>query len=405
MKSQNFQVVFALTIVALAFSACDPSSEELAEQTNEAELIAIGETAIAQMTVEAASTPTPEPPTPTPLPPTTTPEPWDATVSALTTGLRQEPHLNSQVMEKLLGGTKVDLLAITEDKKWVQVTAYMEGDSAIEGWLLVNMLILNVSLDDLEVDTETVFVQPPTHTPVPTEVPLGERYVNYLLERGFTYYPDQDQYMKQAGRGWLLAAAQDGGQMVGYAIRVPITPEELSEVLAYLEEAGEFLDPGYGWETILVAENGMSQGYTEGRAWKNGRFADYRIVALDATSSRVTFIFLDKLSVIPNPMTFVSSTDCTTSKHLFSYIRSFQRVDVNSSYTVTFSNGYSESHNLDWMTNGQSHTSTVDVDFAGGYAANFSYKIRYVGNDGSSATLIWTCETGEVLQSSWNPAD
>ena len=77
MKSQNSQVVLALIIVALAFSACGPSSEELAEQTKEAELIAIGETAIAQKTVEAASTPTPEPSatfTPTSTP-TATPTP------------------------------------------------------------------------------------------------------------------------------------------------------------------------------------------------------------------------------------------------------------------------------------------------------------------------------------------
>jgi len=49
--------------------------------------------------------------------PTATHEPWDATVSALATGLRQLPHLNSQVMETLPGGTAVDLLAITEDQK------------------------------------------------------------------------------------------------------------------------------------------------------------------------------------------------------------------------------------------------------------------------------------------------
>ncbi|MCK5634460.1 MAG: hypothetical protein KAI06_05210, partial [Anaerolineales bacterium] len=112
-----------------------------------------------------------------------------------------------------------------------------------------------------------------------------------------------------------------------------------------------------------------------------------------------------KESIIPNPMTLVSSTDCTESNWQFSYKRSFQRVDANSSYTLTGSNGYYANENMDWLTLGQSHTSNVDVDFDGGYAANFNYKIQYVGNDGSSATLIWNCETGEVLQSSWNPAD
>jgi len=108
--------------------------------------------------------------------PTAIPEQWDATVSALSTGLRQLPHLNSQVMETLPGGTTVDLLAITEDKKWVEVAAYLAGDSAIKGWLQVDKLRLTVSLDGLEVDTETAFVPPPTRTPNP-EIPLEEQYI------------------------------------------------------------------------------------------------------------------------------------------------------------------------------------------------------------------------------------
>ena len=110
-------------------------------------------------------------------------------------------------------------------------------------------------------------------------------------------------------------------------------------------------------------------------------------------------------SIIPNPMFLLTSTDCTKSNWQFSYTRSFQRVDANSSYTLTGSNGYYASENMDWMAVGQSHTSDLDVSLEGGYAANFNYKIQYIGNDGSSATLIWNCETGEVLQSSWTPAD
>ena len=109
---------------------------------------------------------TPSPPTATPIPPTITPEPWDATVSAISTGLRQLPVLTSQVIATLPGGTTLDLLAVTEDQEWVQATAYLGGGSAIRGWLLAKQLKLNVSLDDLEVDTETAFV-PPTASPEP----------------------------------------------------------------------------------------------------------------------------------------------------------------------------------------------------------------------------------------------
>ncbi len=120
----------------------------------------------------------PVPPTATPIPPTITPETWDATVSAVATSLRQLPHLNSQVMKTLPGGAKVDLLAITEDREWVQATAYL-GDWKGTGWLQVDKLRLNVSLDDLDVDTETVFVQPspegdqPAATPAMEPTPLG----------------------------------------------------------------------------------------------------------------------------------------------------------------------------------------------------------------------------------------
>jgi hypothetical protein len=104
-------------------------------------------------------TATPVTPTATSVPPTPTitPVPWDGEVNAISTGLRQQPHLNSRVIKALPARTKVDLLATTEDQKWVRVTAYFEGTKRV-GWLQVAMLKLNVSLDDLEVDTETAFV-------------------------------------------------------------------------------------------------------------------------------------------------------------------------------------------------------------------------------------------------------
>jgi TolB protein len=117
--------------------------------------------------------------TATPVQPTVTTVPWDAQVNALSNGLRELPHLNSKVMERLMGGTKIDLLAVTEDREWVQAIYALEDDSTLTGWLQVDMLRLNVSLDDLDVDTETVFVLPspegdqPAATPAPEPTPLG----------------------------------------------------------------------------------------------------------------------------------------------------------------------------------------------------------------------------------------
>ncbi len=196
---------------------------------------------------------TPVPPTVTPIPPTITPEPWDAEVNALSTGLRQLPHLNSKVIEALPAGTKVDLLAITEDEDWVQATAYLEGGSTITGWLQVDKLSVNVSLDDLTVDTETAFVPPPTRTPGPTrtsrptELPLEERYIAYFVEKGFENLNNPNEYVKRAGRGFLFVAITDNedghNPQFGFISRINATQEERDLTLAHLDEAASFIDP------------------------------------------------------------------------------------------------------------------------------------------------------------------
>ncbi len=236
--------------------------------------------------VTATSVPptaTPAPPTATPIPPTITPEPWDALVSALAGNLREFPHLNSQIMHSLIGGAKVDLLAVSPDNKWVHVkTAAVEGNPILEGWLQVDKLVLNVSLDDLTVDVETVFVQPPTRTPGPTgtphptEIPLGERYVAHFVDRGFEYIPNQNRYMKTEGRLVLvIMTVDDQRQMVGYIIPEPLTSEEIDIVRDHLREAGEYLDPDFGWRTIGVALDSMSGGSQEGTVWIGGRSVVY----------------------------------------------------------------------------------------------------------------------------------
>ncbi|MFQ5922353.1 MAG: hypothetical protein ACE5M4_05870, partial [Anaerolineales bacterium] len=182
-----------------------------------------------------------------------------------------------------MGGTTVDLLAVTEDREWVQVI-YWDAASPIKGWLRVDKLELNVSLDSIEVDTETAFVPPPTRTPgptrtpVPTEVPLGERYVAHFIDRGFEYVPEQDRYMKTEGRLVLvIMAVDDQRQMVGYLVPEPLTSEEIDIVRDHLREASEFRDPDFGWRTIGVALDSISDGFPEGTAWFGGRSVVYLI--------------------------------------------------------------------------------------------------------------------------------
>ena len=197
------------------------------------------------------------PPTAPPAP-TITPELLDATVSALATGLRELPHLNSKVLERLMGGATVDLLAVTEDREWVQATAYLGGGSAIRGWIQVDKLKLNVSLDDLEVDTETAFVLPPTRTLRPTALPLNERFIAHFVERDFENPNNTTEYIKRAGRGFLFVAIEHGSDgsnpQFGFISRINATQEERDLTLAHLDEAAAFIDPVDG---VDIAYSGM----------------------------------------------------------------------------------------------------------------------------------------------------
>ncbi|TDI85203.1 MAG: hypothetical protein E2O74_03785 [Chloroflexi bacterium] len=179
-------------------------------------------------------------------------------MSALATGLRELPHLNSKVLERLLGGATVDLLAVTEDREWVQATAYLGGGSAIRGWIQVDKLKLNVSLDDLEVDTETAFVLPPTRTPRPTALPLNERFIAHFVERDFENPNNTTEYIKRAGRGFLFVAIEHGSDgsnpQFGFISRINATQEERDLTLAHLDEAAAFIDPVDG---VDIAYSGM----------------------------------------------------------------------------------------------------------------------------------------------------
>lgn len=237
-------------------------------------------------------TATPVPPTAIPIPPTITPEPWDAQVNALSTGLRQLPHLNSQVIEALPAGTTVDLLAITEDQEWVQATAYLEGGSTITGWLQVDKLRLNVSLDDMTVDTETVFVPPPTRTPGPTEVPLGERYMAHFVDQGFTVWNDLGVYAKVEGRQTLMVGDLENGQLVAYITPAVMTPDEVTVLREFLYEASGILDPVYGWDTILVALDTIDD-FPFGTAYKGGREVEYELV-VQGDNLIVTYMFMNE---------------------------------------------------------------------------------------------------------------
>ena len=278
LSRKNIWIGIAVILSGILLIGCEPSEEELAA-------------------TPVPPTVTPVPRTATPIPPTMTPESWDAEV-LFYIGLRELPHFNSHVMENLLRGTMVDLLAVIEDREWVQATAYLEGGSTITGWLQVDKLRLNVSLDDLMVDTETVFVPPPTHTPgptrtsKPTEVPLGKRYVAHFVDQGFTVWNDLGVYAKVEGRQTLMVGDLENGQLVAYITPAIMTPDELTVLRELLIEASGILDPVYGWETILVALDTIDD-LPFGTAYKGGREVEYQLV-VQGDNLIVTYMFMNE---------------------------------------------------------------------------------------------------------------
>ncbi len=286
LSRKNIYIGITVILSGMLLISCGPS---------EGELVA---TPVSLTVTPVPPSVTPVTPTVTHIPPTITPEPWDAKVHELAIGLHLLPHFNSRVMETLLGGTTVDLLAITEDQEWVQATAYLEGGSTITGWLQVDKLRLNVSLDDLTVDTETVFVPPPTHTPgptrtpKPTEVPLGKRYVAHFVDQGFSVWNDLGVYAKVEGRQTLMVGDLENGQLVAYITPAIMTPDELTVLRELLIEASGILDPVYGWETILVALDTIDD-LPFGTAYKGGREVEYQLV-VQGDNLIVTYMFMNE---------------------------------------------------------------------------------------------------------------
>lgn len=102
--------------------------------------------------------------TPTPkLETVSVPNQWDAVVSATFASIRRRPELSAQSLISLNKGDNVDLIAVSEDGQWVQ--GHSHGRT---GWLPVDKLRLNISLNILEVKTVAA---KPTVTPKSTSTP------------------------------------------------------------------------------------------------------------------------------------------------------------------------------------------------------------------------------------------
>lgn len=99
----------------------------------------------------------------------------------------------------------------------------------------------------------------------------------------------------------LVIKATDTSQIVGYVMIEPMTDEEVVMVREHLIEAGEFLDPGHGWETIQSAYETIATGITDnGTAWAQGREIHWLTLWLNASTRMVVFTF-------PNVPTYVGT--------------------------------------------------------------------------------------------------
>lgn len=122
------------------------------------------------------------PPTATPTP-TSTPRRagWDAVVTANFTSLRRQPNINASAIITLKKGDGVELLALNEDKNWVQGRS-----QARTGWLPLDKLELNISLDELRVESAAInptsTLPKPSPAPLPTSTPTRQQVADNPAE-------------------------------------------------------------------------------------------------------------------------------------------------------------------------------------------------------------------------------
>jgi serine/threonine-protein kinase len=118
-------------------------------------------------------TPTPIPtptatPTPRPTPtPTRTPTPLpDAFVKAEAGNLRAGPGTEYDIIGKVKKGDSVTIISKNRAGDWVKVSV-----SGRSGWLLVNLLDLNISLSSVPIETHIPPTPTPAFTPTPSPTP------------------------------------------------------------------------------------------------------------------------------------------------------------------------------------------------------------------------------------------
>ena len=101
----------------------------------------------------------------------------------------------------------------------------------------------------------------PTIQPAPIESPANQRFIAHFVEQGFETQVLPNEYIKSAGRGWLLVSiTDDKDPRFGFISRINATIEEQDLSLAHLDEAAAFIDPVDG---LNIVYTGMEETTTD----------------------------------------------------------------------------------------------------------------------------------------------
>ncbi|MBN1995388.1 MAG: NPCBM/NEW2 domain-containing protein [Anaerolineae bacterium] len=215
----------AVVVLAVAIGLTMVEREHEPEKPQTGILLAVGLTKTPTPTLAPTSTPRPTPvpdnaPKSQPKNDGSSQDNWDAVVKTYFAYLRDGPGDSAEAIEILQGGDGFDLLAVNKERTWVKITA-----PGRMGWIAVDKLELNISLDELtevEASTKPTPTLKPTSTPRPTPTPTAtmdadptvyDNFNNPAHDGGFnqslwTYWSDPPNQIEQ--REGMLVITKDG---------------------------------------------------------------------------------------------------------------------------------------------------------------------------------------------------
>ncbi len=134
-------------------------------------------------------------------------------------------------------------------------------------------------------------------------------------------------------------------------------------------------------------------------------FDDVRVVELAPADESAS---ADISSIIAAPLELVSSTDCTQPSWEITFTNSLYRSSLDALVTVNSSLGFYSEDKMERMDVGETERNTFSFStqdgLPGDQPSDTIYWAQYEGSGGSETKITWNCQTGELIDTTYTPA-